>query len=164
MHTLDELLSHFLRDMFYAEQQTSRLLPEVVSALRSQEARETVEAQLRVTRARVDALKEVFTAFGQAVQGATCEAILGLHKETEELLAETSAAGPIRDAGLVACLLAIQHYSVARYAALLTWAKLAGNDKAVGILSDMMNEARAGAERLDALAGGVVTDAAKSAA
>lgn len=162
MQTFDDLVSHFLKDMFYAEQQLARFLPRVAAELQSPAAREAADTQLRLAKSHVETLKGVFKALDHEAQGVTCEAILGLIKETEELLAETGRVGPVRDAGLLACLLAIQHYAVARYAALLGWAKLAGNAAAQDALSDVLRDAQDGARRIEDLARGEIAKAAKA--
>ena len=121
MQTMNDLFLHFLKDMYYAEQQTLRTFPQMMSAVQSQALKQAFEQQAQAARNTVAQLEKVFAAVGQRPEGATCEALLGMVKETEELLKETGKAGPVQDAGLIAGIQAIQHYAIARYGSLLAW-------------------------------------------
>src|SRR5918993_2358535 len=122
MKSLNDLFLHFLKDMYYAEQQTMRSLPQMVAAAQGEALKKALDAQAQATRNHVAQLEKVFESVGKRPEGATCEALLGMVKEAEDLLKETGQAGPVQDAGVIASLQAMHHYAIARYGALLAWA------------------------------------------
>lgn len=156
MKTLDDFVPHIMQKLFDSEQLSAPLSPQVASGVDHDFVIQAVEAVVGVVRSHMEASRSVFTDFGQEVQDATCEAILDLLKEVEEVMAEMTSPGPVRDAGLIACVLAIQHYSVARYGTLLAWAQNAGRTKAVEALSEALRQAQQCAHRLLDLGGGGV--------
>ena len=152
MNNLYDLVQHFLKDMYYAEQQNLRFVPEMVRAAQSGALKQALEAQAQITRAQVQYLEKVFEAFGQRPEGATCEALLGMFKEQEELLKDIGKAGPVQDAGLIAHLQAVLHYSIARYGTLLAWATELGQKQATEVLRLMLESARKADQTLNELA------------
>ena len=157
MKNLNDLFLHFLKDMYYAEQQTLRSMPQLMAAAQSEALKRAFDAQAQATRSQIQQLETVFAAFGQRPEGATCEALLGLVKESEDLLRDTGRAGPVQDAGLIAHLQAVQHYGIARYGALLAWAAEVGQQQAVATLRQMLDAAKKSDEVLNQVAerGGV---------
>ena len=125
-----DLTLHFVKDVYYAERQIMKTLPKLVKAAQSPELKQAFTAHREETQGQVERLQKVFEAMGKRAQGVTCEAINGLIEECEELI-EATEAGPVRDAGLIACAQAIEHYEIARYGALIAWAKSAELNDAV---------------------------------
>jgi ferritin-like metal-binding protein YciE len=152
MKSLNDLFLHVLKDMYYAEQQTMRSLPQMAAAAQAEALRRALSAQAEATRNHVAQLEKVFEAVGKRPEGVTCEALLGMVKEAEELLKETGQAGPVQDAGLIASLQAIQHYAIARYGALLVWASEAGQQQAIALLRQMLDSAKQADATLNQLA------------
>ena len=81
----------------------------------------------------------MFEHLGKRPRGVPCEAIKGLIEETEEVL-EDSDVGAVRDAGLIACGQAVEHYEMARYGALIAWAQAGGHKDIVGLLQETLDE------------------------
>lgn len=152
MKSLNDLFLHFLKDMYYAEQQTMKSLPQMVAAAQGEALKRVLDAQAQATRNHVALLEKVFEAVGKRPEGATCEALLGMVKEAENLLKETGKAGPVQDAGLIASLQAMQHYAIARYGALLAWATDAGQQQAAAMLRQMLDAAKQADATLNQLA------------
>jgi ferritin-like metal-binding protein YciE len=152
METFEELRLHFLKDMYFAEQQTLKSMPVFAAAAKSAAVKQVLEFQMNATRTRLELLQDLFATLGQAPQGVTCEAILGLLKECEELLATNQQPSAIRDAGLVACVQAILYYSLARYGSLLGWASASGDQQAVNLLRKLVDQARDRSNGLEELA------------
>lgn len=152
MKSLNDLFLHFLKDMYYAEQQTMKSLPQMVAAAQGEALKRVLDAQAQATRNHVAMLEKVFEAVGRRPEGATCEALLGMVKEAENLLKETGKAGPVQDAGLIASLQAMQHYAIARYGALLAWATDAGQQQAAAMLRQMLDAAKHADATLNQLA------------
>jgi ferritin-like metal-binding protein YciE len=152
MNNLNDLVQHFLKDMYYAEQQNLRSVPEMLRAAQSAALKQALETQAQISRAQVEYLEKVFEAFGQRPEGATCEALLGMLKEQEELLKDIGKAGPVQDAGLIAHLQAVLHYGIARYGTLLAWATELGQKQAMEVLRLMLEGARKADQTLNELA------------
>ena len=142
MQNMTDLFLHFLKDMYYAEQQMLRFFPELVRAAQNEALKKAFSAQAEATRTHVQILEKVFQAMGKRPEGVTCEALLGMVKETEDLLNETAKAGPVRDAGLIAGIQAIQHYAIARYGSLLAWATEMGLQQATTALRQVLDASK----------------------
>ena len=164
MQTMTDLFLHFLKDMYYAEQQMLKSLPEMTRAAQNEALGKALSAQAEVTRQHVKTLEFVFQSVGARAEGVTCEALLGLLKELEDLLKETGKSGPVQDAGLIACLQAVQHYAIARYGTLLAWATAAGQQQAVTLLRQMVESAKQADAALNQLATRDVNKSASGAA
>lgn len=91
------------------------------------------------TEGQIERLQKVFELIGKPVRAKTCEAINGLIEEAHELF-EDSEPGNIRDAGIVACAQAIEHYEIARYGALIAWAKAEKKSDIVAQLQQTLDE------------------------
>ena len=133
MKSLDELFMHFLQDVYYAERQLLKALPKMAKNAQEVALKEAFTAHREETVHQIERLEQVFEHLGKRPKGVPCEAIKGLIEETEELLAD-SDAGAVRDAGLVACGQAVEHYEMARYRALIAWAQAGGHKDIVGLL------------------------------
>jgi ferritin-like metal-binding protein YciE len=163
METMNELFLHFLRDVYYAERQVFRALPKMAKAAQSPKLRQTFTDHREETQHHIERLQKVFEIVGKRAQGVTCEAINGLIEECEELLEEAKQPGAVRDAGLIACGQAIEHYEMARYSSLVAWAKLAGRTDAVTLLEETLAEEKKADTLLNQLARSEVNEAAKAA-
>ncbi|MBV9784424.1 MAG: ferritin-like domain-containing protein [Acidisphaera sp.] len=139
MQTLNDLVLHFLKDIYFAERQILKALPKMAKAATSPALKQALLQHKDETEHQVERLVGVFEQLGKRPQGVTCEAIKGLIEEGEEVV-EDSPAGPVRDAGIVACAQAVEHYEMARYGALIAWAKTAGQTQAVSLLQETLDE------------------------
>ena len=118
MKTQDDLFTHFLKDMYYAERAILKSLPELIGAAQSDQLKQALQDHAEETRTQVGRLDQVFRAFGQPAEGVTCEAMVGLLQDSADVLKESGNAGPIRDAAIIACAQAVEHYEIARYGTL----------------------------------------------
>ena len=139
MKSLDELFMHFLQDVYYAERQLLKALPKMAKNAQQSALKEAFTAHREETVHQIERLEQVFEKLGKRAKGVPCEAIKGLIEETEELLAD-SDLGAVRDAGLVACGQAVEHYEIARYGALIAWAQASGNKEVVSLLQETLDE------------------------
>ncbi len=160
MKTFRDLFLHFLQDMYYAEQQILKILPEVVEAVQNDKLRASLTEHIAETRDQIERLERTFAAIGEPVKGVTCEAILGLLQETEDVIRETGGKGPVQDAGIIACAQAVEHYEIARFVTLTAWANAWANDKAAANLQKALNVERARNAKLNELATAEVFDLA----
>jgi len=137
---LEDLFLETLKDIFFAERQILKGLPKLAKAAADPKLREAFMHHREETEQQVDRLRQVFEIIGKRAQGKTCEAINGLLEESEELLELSPQPSPVRDAGLIAAAQAVEHYEMARYGALVAWAKALGNDQIAQLLHESLEE------------------------
>lgn len=137
---LEDLFLETLKDIFFAERQILKGLPRLAKAAADPKLREAFMHHREETEGQVDRLRQVFEIIGKRAQGKTCEAINGLLEESEELLELSPQPSPVRDAGLIAAAQAVEHYEMARYGALVAWAKALGNDQIAQLLHESLEE------------------------
>ncbi len=135
----NELLLTFVQDIYYAERQILKALPKMAKAATNEDLKDAFTHHREETQGQVERLQKVFEALGKRARGVTCEAINGLIEEGEEVI-EEFPEGSVRDAGLAACAQAIEHYEIARYGALIAWAKTAGHKEIVSLLEETLAE------------------------
>jgi ferritin-like metal-binding protein YciE len=145
---LEDLFLETLKDIFFAERQILKGLPKLAKAAADPKLREAFMHHREETEQQVDRLRQVFEILGKRAQGKTCEAINGLLEENDELLELAPAPSPVRDAGLVAGAQAVEHYEMARYGALVAWAKALGNDQIATLLQETLDEEKTTDTRL----------------
>ncbi len=137
---LEDLFLETLKDIFFAERQILKGLPKLAKAAADPKLREAFMHHREETEGQVDRLRQVFEIIGKRAQGKTCEAINGLLEESEELLELSPQPSPVRDAGLIAAAQAVEHYEMARYGALVAWAKALGNEQIAQLLHESLEE------------------------
>lgn len=137
--TLDALFADTLKDIYYAERQILKALPKMIRAAQSPLLKEGFTSHRRETEGQVERLQQVFEIIGKRAQGKTCPAIDGILEEGAEVM-EEYAGSPALDAALTAAAQAVEHYEIARYGALCTWAALLGYDAAVPLLQQTLQE------------------------
>jgi ferritin-like metal-binding protein YciE len=151
MKSLDDLIRHFLQDIYYAERQLLKALPKMAKNAEAPALKAAFTAHCEETVHQVERLEEVFHKLGMPAKAVTCEAITGLIEEGEEVISG-SDAGPVRDAGLAACGQAVEHYEMARYGALIAWAQAAGHKEVVALLQTTLDEEKKADRLLNDLA------------
>ena len=129
---LEDLFYGLLKDVYYAERKILKALPKMAKAAEAEELRDETEGQL-------ERLQQVFEILGKRAVGKTCPAIDGLIEEGEEILDEFKNS-PALDAGLLAAAQAVEHYEMARYGALKTWAMMLGLNDAVKLLDETLQQ------------------------
>ncbi|HMN71984.1 MAG TPA: DUF892 family protein [Rhodoblastus sp.] len=137
--TLEDLFLETLKDIYYAERQIVKALPKMAKAAESEELRTAFENHLQETHGQIERLQKVFEIAGKRAQGKTCEAIQGLIEEGEEIIEEFSDT-PAIDAGLISAGNAVEHYEIARYGTLKTWATLLKMPDAAKLLDANLQE------------------------
>ena len=151
MKSLDDLFMHFLQDVYYAERQLLKALPKMAKNAQVPALKAAFTAHHQETIHQVERLEQVFEHLGVRPKAVPCEAIKGLIEETEEVIAET-VVGAVRDAGLIACGQAAEHYEMARYTSLIEWAKAAGQKDIVALLQQTLEEEKKADKALNDLA------------
>ena len=136
---LKGLLLHTLKDVYFAEHEILKALPKMEQAAQSEELKKAFEAHRAQTEQQVQRLNDVFALLNEQPQGEPCKAIQGILAEGQEVM-EEFAGGPALDAGLIAAAQAVEHYEIARYGALRSWAELAALDDAADLLDETLLE------------------------
>jgi ferritin-like metal-binding protein YciE len=137
--TLDDLFLDTLKDIYYAEKQILKTLPKMAKAATSDELRAGFEQHQMETETQVERLEQVFELLGKTPRGKTCDAILGIIDEGKSIMEEFKGT-PALDAGLAAAAQAVEHYEIARYGTLKTWAQQLGLNEAVALFDATLKE------------------------
>jgi ferritin-like metal-binding protein YciE len=136
---LEDLFLETLKDIFYAEKQILRALPKMARSAQSPELKKAFETHREETEGHVERLQQVFELVNAPARGKTCDAILGIIEEAKEVMEEFERAQAL-DAGLAASAQAVEHYEIARYGALKTWAAQLGMKEAATLLDQTLQE------------------------
>jgi len=147
---LQELFVEEVRDIYDAEKQLVKALPKMARAADSVELRSAFEEHLEITRAHVGRLEEVFKGLGMAARGKTCEGMKGLIEEGQEAMEELE--GTVLDAALIASAQKVEHYEIATYGTLATFAEVLGLDDAKDLLGQTLDEEKEADEKLTQIA------------
>ncbi|MGN7735296.1 YciE/YciF ferroxidase family protein [Ensifer sp. 22564] len=148
--TLNDLFLDTLKDIFFAEKQILKALPKMARAARSDEAKAGFLQHRDETQEQIVRLEQVFEIVGKPARGMTCEAIQGIIAEGEEIMEEYKGTAAL-DAGLISSAQTVEHYEIARYSTLKSWAAQLGLDGAVRLLDANLQEEIATDQRLAAL-------------
>ena len=137
--TLEDAFYETLKDVYYAEKQSVKALKKSAKAAEHEELRQAFETHAEESAHQVERLQQVFEIIGKPARAKTCEAMQGIVSEMEEDL-EDFAGSPAADAVLAACAQAVEHYEIARYGTLKTWAGQLGYEEAVALLDETLEE------------------------
>jgi len=154
---LRELFVEEVRDIYDAERQLTKALPKMAKAAVSDELRSAFEEHLEVTKAHVSRLEEVFKLLDESVRGKTCEGMKGLVKEGDEAISELE--GTVLDAALIAAAQKVEHYEIATYGTLATFAEVLDLQDAKDLLGQTLEEEKEADEKLTAIAGQINPEA-----
>ena len=151
IETLDDLFVHTLKDIYYAENQIAKNLPDMISKATDPTLKAGFETHLKETKNQIMRLEKVFQMHGVEVEGVDCPAIDGILKEANEVAGEV-ADKQVLDAALIAAAQAVEHYEITRYGTLIAWAKQLGRPDCASVLEENLKEEKATDEKLSALA------------
>lgn len=149
-NALKELMIDELRDLYDAENRLVKALPKMAKASTSKELRSGFQAHLEQTRGHVDRLAEIFDSLGEKPTGKKCAAMMGLIKEGEEMMQE-DFAGEVMDAALISAAQRVEHYEIAAYGCVSTWAELLGESDASALLEQTLQEEKETDQKLTQL-------------
>jgi ferritin-like metal-binding protein YciE len=151
IETMDDLLLHGLKDIYYAENQIVKSLPKLIDKATNRDLSKGLRDHLEETKNQITRLDQVFQKLGQKPQAVKCPAIDGLISEADELAGEI-ADKEVLDAGIVGSAQAVEHYEIARYGTLIAWAEAVGHDDIVRLLNTNLNEEKAADKKLSTVA------------
>jgi ferritin-like metal-binding protein YciE len=158
---LRELFEDSLKDIYYAEKALTKALPKMADKAVSGVLVEAIKEHLSVTEGHVKRLEEVFEVVGMKAEAKKCEAIEGLIKEGQETMSKTKE-GVVRDAGIIASSQKVEHYEIATYGTLVSFAKTLGEKEAVRLLKQTLEEEKVADKKLSAIAESAINEEASN--
>jgi len=147
---LKELYIDELRDIYNAETQLVKALPKMAKASTSDELRSGFESHLEQTKGHVQRLEEIFDALDEKPTGKKCAGMQGLVKEGEEIMDE-DFEGEVMDAALISAAQRVEHYEIAAYGCVRSWAELLGENEAASLLEKTLEEEKETDQKLTEL-------------
>jgi ferritin-like metal-binding protein YciE len=151
-NTLRELYVDELRDIYDAEKQLIKALPKMAEAATSEDLRSGFEEHLEQTKGHAERLEQIFSELGEKPTGKKCKGMQGLVSEGSEMIDE-DFEGDVKDAGLISAAQRVEHYEIAAYGTVRTYASILGEQDAVSLLEN---------QKLTELAEGINAEAAGS--
>jgi len=139
LNTLKQLYIEELRDLYSAENQLLKALPKMAKGASSEELKLAFENHLDQTKVHVERLEEIFERLNETPKGKTCQAMKGLVEEGSEILGEDGEES-VLDAGIIAAAQKVEHYEIASYGTVRTFAQLLGEDEAAELLQETLDE------------------------
>ena len=155
LNTLNDLYIYELKDLYSAEKQILQALPQMAKAASSGELKAAFEAHLTETKEHVNRLEQVLELAGAGTRGPKCKGMEGLIEEGKTMIAEEADA-EVRDAGLISAAQRVEHYEMAGYGCVRTYAQLLGLKEATEILQTTLDEEGATDKKLSQLAESVI--------
>jgi ferritin-like metal-binding protein YciE len=151
IQTMDDLLLHGLKDIYYAENQIAKSLPKLIDKATNRDLSKGLKDHLEETKNQITRLDQVFQKLGEKPQGVKCPAIDGLISEADDVAGEV-ADKDVLDAAIAGSAQAVEHYEIARYGTLIAWAEAVGHDDIVRLLNTNLNEEKAADKKLSTVA------------
>lgn len=162
VESIEDLFLDELKDLYSAEKQITKALPKLVKAASTKELSAAFDNHLQETKGHVERLEEIFQKLGKRGTGKTCEGMKGVLEEGSEVIQEIEK-GPIRDAGLIAAAQRVEHYEIAGYGSVRSFAELLGKTEIVELLEETLEEEKAADEKLTKISKSVNQEAQTAA-
>lgn len=162
LNSLDDLLVHELQDIYDAEKQITKALPKMTKAASHPELQAAFEEHLEQTEGQIERLEQVFKLLGVPAKGKKCDGMAGLIEEGKKVMAE-DADSAVLDAALIAAAQKVEHYEIASYGCVCTYAEMLGYDQVHDLLGQNLEEEETTDEKLTALAESVINLEAEEA-
>src|SRR4051812_4204140 len=139
MEDLQDLFVDQLKDLYSAENQLIKALPKMAKAATSDELKQAFQTHLEETKGHAERLQQIFQKLGSKPTGKKCKAMEGLIEEGKEMMGE-DAEPEVMDAGLIAAAQRVEHYEIAGYGTVRSYAKLLGDDESARLLQQILDE------------------------
>jgi ferritin-like metal-binding protein YciE len=149
--TMDDLFLHTLQDIYYAEHQIEKALPDMIRKASDPELKRGFQMHLKQTRGQIKRLDRAFKALKQKPQGTKCPAIDGIIDEANEIAGEVSDK-VVLNAALIAAAQAVEHYEITRYGTLVAWARALGRSDIARLFNMNLKEEKATDKKLNGIA------------
>ncbi len=162
MEALRDLLVDELKDLYSAEKQITKSLPKMVKAATSDVLKKAFQGHLAETEEQVKRLEKIFEELGESPRGKKCKGMEGVLEEGKEMM-EEDAEPEVLDAGLIAAAQHVEHYEIAGYGCVRTYANLLGMNNVAKLLEKTLEEEKRTDEKLTKIAESINVEAAKAA-
>jgi ferritin-like metal-binding protein YciE len=149
--TIEKLFIAELKDLYSAENQITKALPKMVKAATSSDLKKAFESHLRETEGQIERLVEICNILGTNPKGKSCEGMKGVLSEGSSMLQEVEE-GDVRDAALISAAQRVEHYEMAAYGAVRTYAQILGQSEAAKLLEETLEEEKAADQKLTSIA------------
>ncbi|HEY1805836.1 MAG TPA: ferritin-like domain-containing protein [Terracidiphilus sp.] len=147
VNTIEHLFVEELKDLYSAEHQITKTLPKLVEAATSPALKSAFEHHLKETEGQIERLEKIFKTLGTSPKGKTCDGMKGVLSEGAEMLHETTE-GDIRDAALISAAQRVEHYEMAAYGAVRSYAEQLGKKDFAELLQETLEEEKAADKKL----------------
>jgi ferritin-like metal-binding protein YciE len=161
LNTLQDIYIDELRDIYNAEMQITKALPRMIKAVTNEELKSALENHLAETEGQIERLEQVFEMAGQKVRGKKCAAMEGIIEEGKEILSEDIDDNAL-DAMIIAAAQKVEHYEIASYGTVRTWANQLGFTDQAELLEQTLEEEKAANDLLTQIAEGMVNEMAEA--
>ena len=155
LENLQDLLKEDLKDVLHAENQILKALPKMIKAANNEQLQEAMEHHLEETKGHVDRVEQVMEMLGMSVKAKPCKAMQGIIEEGKEVMSE-DAEDDVMDAALIGAAQKVEHYEIATYGTLCTYAELLGLKDAKRLLGQNLEEEKKADQKLSELAEAVI--------
>lgn len=153
--SMNELFENQLRDIYWAEQELTRFMPELVREVYSSELRNTLEQHMKVTEQQLKRVEKIFKEIGSKPQAEECPAMAGLVEEARHIV-KSARKGVIRDAFIIGAVQKVEHYEMASYGTMKAIANLMGEFEVASLLDETLQEEKEADEQLTDVAENIV--------
>lgn len=151
VNSLQELYVDELKDLYDAENQIIKALPKMIDAASSEELQNALSEHLEVTREQAKRIEQIFQNMGEKLKAEKCKGMEGVIKEGAEILSEDMDEN-VKDAAIISAAQRVEHYEMAGYGTVRTWANLLGESEAEELLQETLDEEKEADEKLNQLA------------
>lgn len=151
LESMRDLFLHELKDIYHAEQQLVDALPKINEKISSSELRSTIDMHHGQTKDQIDRIERVFKHLDESPTAVQCQAMKGLLDESTEIMKQDISSN-IMDAALIAGVQKVEHYEIASYGTLATWADEMGNEEVADILKESLKEEKEADKKLTEIA------------
>jgi ferritin-like metal-binding protein YciE len=151
-NSLKDLYVEQLQDLYSAENQLIKALPKMIDAASSDELRTSIEEHLEKTKQHATRLEKIFGRIGEDPKGKKCKGMEGLLKEGSEVIEDDDMEAEVKDAAMIAAAQRVEHYEIAGYGCVRTYATLLGDREAAALLEQTLEEEKEADETLTEIA------------
>lgn len=158
-----DLFMHELKDVYYAEKQLTKVLPELAREASDRELTQAFQQHLNETRSQIQNLEQVFKNCGQRAEGEQCPGIDGLKEEHDQFMQEHDATGDVRDMFLTGAAARTEHYEIAAYTGLVGMARALGDSDSTKLLQENLKQEKEALKKVESISKRMLADAKSQA-
>ena len=151
LNSLHDLYVNELKDLYHAENQIIKALPKMIEASSTTELRSALEQHLQITRLQVERLQQIFQRMDESPKGESCEGMKGIIEEGNDLV-KADAPDMVCDAAIIASAQRVEHYEIAAYGTVRTYARQLGYENDARLLQETLNEEAEADKKLTSIA------------